>query len=1156
MDFVHLHVHSHYSLLNSTIQIPALADRVRDAGMTAVALTDSGNLFGAIQFVGACTKAKVKPILGCEVVLNDERASGRDHHLVLLCRNAEGYANLRALVTRASLDGPRDGQPAISHDLLATHASGLTALSGCLGGEVPQAILRGDLDAALQAARWYDEVFGHGHFFLELEANDLAEQEVVNEALIEMSRRTGIPVVATSNAHYLDREDAMAHAVLNAIALKATLEPEHLRSLPLRSFHLAHPEEMASRFRHCPEALQNTVRIADEVESDILKLKSPLHFPVFQTPNGKDPASFLAELAREGLARRLTAMRARGETPDESRYRERLEYEVSAIISMGFAAYYLIVWDFIQWAKSRDIPVGPGRGSGAGSLVAYAIGITDIDPLCYDLLFERFLNPERVTPPDFDVDFCERRRDEVIAYVRERYGQDHVGQIITFTTLGAKAAIKDVVRVMGLPFAEANRITKMIPHQPDMTLDKAIAQEPRLAEMVKGPQADPTLRAVFEVARTLEGLARQPGKHPAGVVISDRPVSEYAPLYRMDDGVVVTQFEMKDLDAVGLIKFDLLGLTALTIIADAVRLIRERVDPDFRLEDIPLDDQATYDLIASGETRGVFQLESRGITEVVRRLKPERFEDLIALLALYRPGPLGGGVVQEFIDRKHGLKPVTYPLPELEPILAETYGIFLYQEQVMRAASAVAGFSLGQADLLRRAMGKKQAAELEAHHEPFVRGATERGHDPRTAEAVFATMVEFAKYGFNKSHSAAYALLTYRTAYLKAHYPREYLCALLTAEKGAQNKVMGLIREARARGVAVALPDVNRSGAGFTVEDEVAPDGRVRPTIRFGLSAIKGIGDAAVEAILEARKAGPFADVVDFLMRVDGRKVNRRVIEALIHSGAMDGFGHTRRALSEGLDRLLERVASRKAEQEGGQMGLFDLGPAQDGRGVPDLPEWPPSRRLAAERAAIGYYLSGHPLDEYRAELRDHEVRSIADLVASGREDIVVSVAGVVVERSEKVSKTGGRMAFVTLDDATGLIECCVYSNVYDQWAAVADLAEPLLMRGSLRIEEDEKEERVRFVVNAVEPLETARYRLARAVEVALDLSRVTEETVLRVRDVVRARKGSCPLVFALALPGVGRVRLRASSEWSVEPGPPLLADLESVFGPGCVRLA
>jgi len=1164
MNFVHLHVHSHLSILDSTIQIPDLVKRVRDAGMPAVALTDHDNLFGVVQFVRACRKAELKPIIGCEVTLADDRTQGRKVHVVLLCRSAEGFANLRTLVTRSYLDGLRDGTPTVTHDLLAGHASGLIALSGCLGGEIPGAILRGDLDAALAAARWYEEVFPNDRFFLELQANELSEQDQVNEALLDLSARTGIPVVATNNAHYLTREDASAHAALVAIALdRRDLTPAHLSSIPLRSFHLALPDEMARAFHRHPEAVQNTLRIAQDIAPDVFlpdqSGKPVYHFPLFPTPAGHDPASYLREIATQGLRARLDAMHARGENPEERAYLERLDYELKVIHELGFDTYYLIVWDFIRWARGEGIPVGPGRGSGAGSLVAYAIGVTDLDPMRYHLLFERFLNPERVSPPDFDVDFCERRRDEVIAHVRDLYGRDRVGQIITFSTLGAKAAVRDVARVLGLPHSEADRLAKMIPQQLDITLEKAIAQEPKIAELIRGPGADPTIQAVFEVAGRLEGLTRQVGKHAAGVVIADRPISDYAPLYQMDDGVVVTQYEMKDLDAVGLIKFDFLGLTTLSVIDDCIRLIRERHDPRFRIEEIPLDDRPTYDLISSGRTVGVFQLESRGITDVVRRLKPDCFEDLVALLALYRPGPLGGGMVSDFIDRKHGVKQVSYPIPDLEPILKETYGIILYQEQVMLIASRIAGFTLGQADLLRRAMGKKKKAELEAHREPFIAGATARGVPRATAEQLFETMEHFASYGFNKSHSAAYALLTYRTAYLKAHYPPEFLCAMLTAEKGSQDKVMSILSEASALGVPAILPDVNRSQADFTVEDArgSAPDRPAVPSIRFGLGAIKGIGEAAVEAILEARRDRPFEGVLDFLTRVDSRKVNRRVVEALIRSGAFDSFGHTRRALAENLDGLMERAQSRRSDADSGQLGLFDspATPSHPDRVVPDAPEWPIAQLLAEERAAIGYYLSGHPMDEYREELESHRVRPIAELAESAREDMVIPIAGIVTQRIEKVSKTGGRMAFVTLEDPTGRIECRIFSNVYDQWAAVRDLTEPLLMRGSVRIESDGETETVRFLVNSVERLEAARFHLAQAVRVTLDLLNVSEQAVERLREVVKAHTGTCPLQFAITLKGAGTVILQASRECFVEPGRALLSEIEAILGPGCVQL-
>lgn len=1150
-SFVHLHVHSHYSLLNSTIRIPALVERIKDAGMTAVALTDMCNMFGAVQFVKACEKAGVKPILGSELLINDEKTNGRNYHLVVIAKNATGFTNLRSLVTKVWLESP-DGQASISHATLAAHASGLIALSGCLGGEIPQAILRQDYEGALSAARWYDEIFGRGNFYLELESNELAEQDTVNEALKEIARETSLPLVATSNAHYLDRSDAVAHAMLVAIALKGTLDIKRLRSLPLRSYHLAHPDEMVQRFRSCPEAIENTVRIADEVDNGLLKTKSKWHFPVFETPEGEDSAAFLQKLARQGLEQRLAAMRRRGEVPDEKKYFERLEYELGAIQQTGFVTYYLIVWDFVHWAKQKGIPVGPGRGSGAGSLVAYALGITDLDPLRYDLLFERFLNPERVSPPDFDIDFCERRRDEVIEYVRNRYGHDRCGQIITFSTLGAKGAIRDTARVLGMPLAEVDRLSKLIPKQPDITIEKAVAMEPRLAAIISEREGESLSREVLELAKSLEGLTRQPGRHPAGIVIADRPIADYVPLYRMDDGTVVTQFAMEDLDAVGLIKFDLLGLTALTVIEDCVRMVRARHDPNFTIQDIPIDDKPTYELLSSGHTRGVFQLESAGITDLVRRLRPDCFEDLIALLAMYRPGPLGGGMVSDFLDRKHGLKPVTYPLAELEPILAETYGIILYQEQVMRIASTVAGYSLGQADLLRRAMGKKKPEELEMHREPFVRGATARGVSRQMAQSLFDTMEKFASYGFNKSHSAAYALLTYRTAYLKAHFPAEFLCATLSAEKNDQDKVMTLLREAKALGIRLLLPDVNRSGADFTVED-VVENGKKGAAIRFGLGGIKGVGDATVEAILEARKTGPFQDIDDFLARVDLRKVNRRVLEALVRSGALDCFGYSRRALMESLDKLVEKASGRKTTTHG-QMGLLFESSAKRGPEVPSLPEWPALELLAGERATIGYYVSGHPLDAYKEKMQILRVQNISDVIANGTEEESVTVAGIVVEKSEKHAKSGGLTVLLALEDTTGRIECRVFPNVYSQWSQVADTQEPLLVRGTLRYEVIGDEERLRLVVNSVERLESAEMASASAVEILLDLSCTTEEHVARLRQVLSGHKGNCPVHFLIVLPGVGSLRLRASAKWTVEPSERLLKEVEASVGPGIVR--
>jgi len=1157
MDFVHLHVHSHLSLLDSTIRILPLAHRIKELGMGAVALTDHGNLFGAVRFASACSETDLKPIFGSEVLVAGDSEDEPAHHLVLLCRTREGFSNLRAIVSRSYLEGLRHGTPTTTMDILADNCNGLTALSGCMGGRVPQAVLRGHLEAAEEAARKFDEVFGHGNFFLELEGNDLTEQETVNSALIEMADTTGIPLVATNNAHYLDPDDAVAHAVLVAIELKRTLNKEQRKGLPLRSFHLATPDEMVKRFHDSPEAIENTIRIADSIEPDVFEARSDQHFPIFETPGGKKTSSFLSELAREGLDNRLENTTDAGNKPlDRSPYNSRLKRELELIIKMGFDAYYLIVWDFIRWAREQGIPVGPGRGSGAGSLVAYAIGVTDIDPIRYGLLFERFLNPERVSPPDFDIDFCKVRREEVINYVGRKYGSEYVGQIITYSQLKAKAVIRDVARVMGLSFAEGDRIAKLIPTHPKMTLDKAIKQEPDLAKLINDTDSDPGYGELWQVALKLEGLSRQPGKHAAGVVIADRPISEYVPLFVTDDGTVVTQFDMKDLDAVGLIKFDFLGLKSLTIIADAVKAIRVKSDPDFRIEDIPLDDPKTYKLLNSGSTAGVFQLESRGITNLVQRVKPDCIEDIIAILALYRPGPLGGGMVDDFIECKHGKKKVTYPIPELKPILEETHGVILYQEQVMRIASRLAGFSLGRADLLRRAMGKKKVMELEAHREPFIEGAVANDVPEKEARKLFEKMEFFAEYGFNKSHSAAYAFLTYRTAFLKAHHPSQFLCANMTAERGNQDKLTFFMHEAGNFGVRILLPDVNESDSDFSVVDFDEPNSQA---IRFGLSAVKGIGDKAVEVILKAREDGPFDDFMDFLVRVDPHKINRRVIETLIKSGGLDCFGHTRRSLFEGLDQQMDFAQTRRVEKDSGQMGLFDSQPADSNVsapvGPPDLPEWGFKERLAFERAAVGYYVSDHPLDPYKTDLKKRKIPLIGDLLEGNVGKTKVRAAGIVIARSEKVSKAGGRMAFITLEDGTGQIECKIFSRVYPEWAAVSDTDDPLLFSGDLRYDVVADNETISILVDSIERLDDARENMVHSFTAHLDLDGLRETTVDKLGEVIKNHPGKCPLVLVMHLKGVGSMHLRTSADWNVAPIDDTIKAVEGILGPGTASL-
>jgi len=1175
MDFVHLHVHSQYSLLHSTIRIRELATRVAEMGMKAVALTDRMNLFGAIQFHKGCIQCTVpkrdaagrpiedadghkveiphpiRDILGAEVVLEGSRGSPPGH-LVLLCRNREGYANLRRLISDAWLHRESSGgaEPMLERQQLAQHSRGLVALSGCLGGEIPQALLRGEHEHALAAAGWFREVFGPDSFFLEVQSNELAEQYLANRALVALSEETGIPLVATSNAHYLDRSDAMAQAVLAAIEMRRTLSPARLQELPVDSFHLASPEEMARRFEDLPEALTNTVRIAEMVEENVMDLPSEkemvYHFPLFVPPDGQAVPAYFGDVARQGLERRLEEIRKEGRSVDEALYRERLEYEVEMITRMGFDAYYLVVQDFIRWAREHDVPVGPGRGSGAGSLVAWVMGITQLDPMRYDLLFERFLNPERVNPPDFDVDFGEIGRESVIDYVTEKYGRDQVGQIITFNAMKARAAVRDVCRVLGLSFQQGDALAKLIPEQIDMTLKKAWEAEPRIQDLVT---KDPVYRIVWDVATRLEGLARQPGKHAAGVVIADRPIGNYVPLYVTDDGSRVTQFNMKDIEAVGLIKFDFLGLTALTVMDQAVRMIRERGHPEFNLEQIPLDDPATFQLISSGTTAGVFQLETAGISRLVRRLRPDRLEDIIATIAIYRPGPLGSGMLEEFIAVKHGEKPPEYLVPELEPILRDTYGTMLYQEQIMLIARNLAGFTLGGADLLRRAMGKKDLALAKQQEEPFLKGAQARGIDPKKAKVLFEKMLMFAKYGFNKSHSAAYAYVSYRMAYLKAHFPTEFLCAVLTSEQGDQPKTMRFIHEAHQMGVPVLPPDVRHSDESFTVEDVPKEEGST-PAIRFGLGGIKGIGSAAVEAILEARRKEPFRSLGDFLTRVDGRKVNKRVLEALIRSGALDSFGYTRRSLEEGLDVVLSRVSRLRSDQVQGQGNLFDLSGSSTGADVspPPLPEWPENERLAREKEAIGCYTTGHPLTRYHHLLQSRDLTLIGDLDESVAGESV-NLACLMVEKKDRVSRnTGNRYVTATLEDQSGQIECMISGRAVAQMDAILNLREPFLVSGTYSVDPDEG--RGRILANRIVPLEQAQRTAVRGVRIAIDLREFSSVRVDGLRDLLRRHPGQVPLSFDIRLEGLGRVLWEAGSAWSVSFSSDFVEELEALLGP------
>ncbi|MGQ0503914.1 MAG: DNA polymerase III subunit alpha, partial [Myxococcaceae bacterium] len=1028
MSFTHLHLHTLYSLLDGAIRMKDLINTVKDKGMNAVAVTDHGNMFGAIDFYKKAKDANIKPIIGIEAYVagpkgREDRTEKVANHLILLAKNEEGYQNLKFLSSTAYMHGFYY-HPRLDKQVLKERSKGVIALTACLGGEVTSACFRGDMDHARRAAQEYKDIFEPGHFFLEVQSNGMPEQEKANANLFQLSRDLNLPLCATADAHYIKQEDAKAHELLMCIASGKTLADSKRMRHTTDKLYVTSPEEMRAFFKDTPDAVDNTQRITEMCTLE-LKLGKPM-LPTFKVPDGHTPDSFMAELATKGLHERFAELRY---PVDREMYLARLGMELAVITKMGFSGYFLIVQDFINWAKQHGIPVGPGRGSGAGSIVAYALRITDLDPIPYNLLFERFLNPERVSMPDFDIDFCQDRRDEVIQYVSRKYGELNVGQIITFGSLKAKSVLRDVCRVFGLPFSEGDRFAKLIPEVLNITLKESIEMEPRLKEMIEKPVVltnvegrDITSKEVLEIALALEGLHRQAGMHAAGVVIADKPLWELVPVYQPPgEKTLITQFAKDEVEAAGLVKFDFLGLKTLTVIQHTLDLINRHRPPDQKIErhEIPLDDQATFDLISRGDTAGVFQMESSGFTEMVIKLKPSCFEDVIAAGALYRPGPLDSGMVDVFINRKHGREKVVYPHPNLETVLKDTYGVIVYQEQVMQISQILGGYSLGRADLLRRAMGKKKAEVMQKERAGFLEGCEKGGVDLKVAGEIFDLMEKFAEYGFNKSHSAAYGLITLHTAWLKAHFPVEFMAALLTSEKDNTDKVVLHIAEARERGHEVLPPDVNFSDLAF---------GAVEGKIRFGLGAIKGVGEGAIESILEARtKDGPFKNLFDFCERVDSRRVNRKVVEALVKAGAFDFEKRGRRQLFETIERALERGSSSQRDRAVGQSSLFGLlAEAAPAAGKPsglanqyvDVEEWVEKERLSFEKEAIGFYVSGHPLHQYDKELRRY-ARPIT-AVQRARRDEKVTIAGIVSALRERPTKTGKRMAWVTIEDLSG----------------------------------------------------------------------------------------------------------------------------------------
>ncbi|PLX79803.1 MAG: DNA polymerase III subunit alpha [Desulfuromonas sp.] len=1145
-NFVHLHLHSQYSLLDGAIKIGPLVQRAHDLKMPAIAVTDHGNMHGAIEFYDKAREVGVKPIIGCELYVapesrfkkTDARGSSEaSYHLVLLCKNQLGYRNLCHLVSAANLEGFYY-KPRIDWELLKKHNEGLIAMTACLGGEIPTLITLKQLEEAKQRTAAMAEVFDNNRFFLELQENFIPEQAVVNSGLKKIATDLGLPLVATNDCHYLTREDAFAHEVLLCIQTGKTMDDPKRMRFSNDEFYVKTPEEMTTLFKDEPEAVANTVRIAERcnLEFDF----NTYHFPQYEKPVDKSLDEVLEEQSLIGLEQRLVEIRkVRTDFSDEDEtvYRERLASELSCIKEMGFPGYFLIVADFINWAKDNDIPVGPGRGSAAGSLVAYAIRITDIDPIPYNLLFERFLNPERISMPDIDVDFCIYGREEVIEYVREKYGDKNVAQIITFGTMAAKGVIRDVGRALGMSYGDVDRIAKLIPGVLNITLKDALKQEPKLAEI---QEKDAKIKELIRIALALEGLTRHASTHAAGVVVTPKPLPEYLPLYKdQKSGSQVTQFAMGYVEQIGLVKFDFLGLKTLTVIANAVRLIRGGGNPDFDLNLIADDDKKSFDLLSRGETTGVFQLESSGMKEYLVKLKPSCFEDLIAMVALYRPGPLGSGMVDSFIKRKHGQEEFGYDFPQLEAILKDTYGVIVYQEQVMLIAQVLGNYSLGGADLLRRAMGKKKAEEMAKQKEIFLAGAKENKLNLKKAEGVFDLMEKFAAYGFNKSHSAAYALVAYHTAYLKAHYPVEFMAALLTEDMENTDKVIKNINEVRSMGVAVLPPDINASDRRFSVHDG---------EIRFGLGAVKGAGSAALEAILEARQEGPFLSLFEFCERVALQKVNKQVVEALVKCGAFDSLGGHRAQYLHALEDAMEVGKKVQQDRNSGQESLFgteEISFKGNGNGeLPNVEAWDDKLKLGFEKEALGFYISGHPLNRHREVMKRFATVDTARLSECNDKE-EVRICGIITAVKELTTKKGDRMAFATLEDLSGFVEMVVFPEVYFAGRDLIQGEDPVLISGAV----DVGEESNKIMVNDVKALAEVQSVQTKRVHYRLTTPGLDEVQLRQLKDLVARHRGDCDAFLHLVIPDRSETILQLPETLRVAASDQMMDDAEKLFG-------
>jgi DNA polymerase-3 subunit alpha len=1131
-SFVHLHVHTEYSLLDGASRIGSLVKRAKELNMPAIAITDHGTMYGIVDFYKQAKKQGIKPIIGCEVYVAPRSRRERTmvegeayYHLVLLAETDEGYRNLIELVSRGNTEGFYY-KPRVDKELLSQYSKGLICLSACIAGEIPSWLLKDNITVAETLVQEYIDIFGKDNFFLEIQDHGIPEQKKVNKLLIEMSRKFDVGLVATNDLHYINKQDAECHDVLLCIQMGKTVDDTARMKFFSDEFYLKDFDEMAQLFGAYPEALANTCRIAERC--NVTLDFGNLYLPEFPVPGGLTANDYLEKLCRDQLKERYSEV-----TPEIN---DRLAFELGVIMKMDYSGYFLIVWDFINYARQQEIPVGPGRGSAAGSIVAYLLGITNIDPIAYGLLFERFLNPERVTMPDIDIDFCYVNRGKIIEYVSDRYGADRVAQIITFGTMAAKGAIRDVGRALNMPYGEVDRIAKMVPNELGITLRRALEIS---SDFRAAYENEPAVGKLLDLAMAVEGLPRHASTHAAGLVISKEPLTHYVPLQNSAEGFLTTQYDKDKVEELGLLKMDLLGLRTLTVIGDTIKLVQKSRGIKIDIDHIPLDDPKVSAMLTNGDTAGVFQLESSGITTLVKDLRPECFADLIPLVALYRPGPLGSGMVEDFINGRHGKKTVTYVHPLLEPILCDTFGVILYQEQVMQIASVMAGFSLGQADLLRRAMGKKKHDVLDAQRENFLQGASERGIERKMAGEIFDLMAHFADYGFNKSHSAAYALVAYQTAYLKANYPQEFMAALLSSVMGTNEKIGSYIETCRQMGIDVLPPDINASQSSFSVDGN---------GIRFGLAAVKNVGENAIQNMVVTRDAnGKFESLVDLCTKVDMRLINKRVIESLIKCGAFDSLGAKRSQLLAVLERAIDMAAVRQRDKVSGQIGLFCEETLNDADEIslPDIPEIPKEQMLVLEKEITGFYVTGHPLDAYREKMNSFTplIELVTGEYGDGKN---IKVAGLIISAKRITTRNGGMMCFIALEDFTEQIEVVIFPKTFDKFNKILLPDTPVRVSGRLSMSED----KAKVIADDIQLLGDPQN-----LEVRLKISKMQESGDIfdKLKQTFRKFPGSS--VVFLHLIDSGRV-IKTEQQFWIRPTPEAIEALETIIGRGQVTVA